>query len=104
MADADDDIEALLRTRRITPLSDAGFTERLVARLPRGQAARRWAVPTFSVLGLLLALPTLADARVYSALGELVHLVNIPALMVVAGVLAVGASGWALLQRCDTLL
>jgi hypothetical protein len=97
MKDFDDEIDALLQDRRITPVTDNGFTDRLMNRLPHRRVPRRWAVPTLSSIGFLLAAPALLDTRLLSALSELVSSSNPFVLPVIAGVFAWTACLWALI-------
>jgi len=58
MSQQDDWIEAQLRARRIEPVHDDGFSERLTAQLHLRRAGHRstprWIVPTLSGIGALL--------------------------------------------------
>jgi len=99
MTDPDDEVELLLRERRIAPASDGGFSGRVMAQLPARATPRRWIVPTLTAVGLLLALPSLHDTRVLSALAELADTSNIYVAPAVGGLLAWSACLWALLAE-----
>jgi hypothetical protein len=85
-----DPMERLLRERRIHPVADEGFTEQLLGRLPARSSRSRWAVPTFSLLGLLLSAPALMNAHVAATLSGLLPvqaLLPAPGLLRTSGVL-----------------
>jgi hypothetical protein len=94
-----DRIEAALRARRVDPVADDGFAERMLVRLPpRRASAGRWAIPAFSLLGALLAVPGLGGVRDITLLWESF---GATALLVLAGtatVLVWATCAWALLS------
>jgi hypothetical protein len=102
MKDFDDEIDALLQDRRITPVTDNGFTDRLMNRLPHRRAPRRWAVPTLTSIGFLFAAPTLLDTGLWSDLSELMSSNNPFVLPVIAGVCVWTACLWALIGERDS--
>jgi hypothetical protein len=99
MSNEIDRVEAALRARRVSPVADEGFAERMLVRLPpRRASAGRWAIPAFSLLGALLAMPGLGGARDIPAWWQSL---GVTALLVLAGtatLLVWATCAWALLS------
>jgi len=101
MTEQDDRIEALLRTRRIEPVSDAGFSARVLAQLPtRRRLGHRWAVPALASIGALITALIVPWVQVSSVLlAEVTQPQTFLAVAVTATVLVWAGSAWVLLDR-----
>lgn len=104
MSGPNDWIEAQLRTRRIEPTPDGGFSERMVAVLPTPRSARRWIVPTLSGTGALLTALTVPRAQWSSALALVAQPETFLVLALAMTTLVWIGSAWVLLDRRDRAL
>jgi len=100
MTEQDDRIEALLRTRRIQPTPDGGFSTRVMAHLPRRRRlAHRWIVPALSVFGALLAALIVPRAQLSPALAAVAEPQTFLILALAVAVTVWIASVWVLIDR-----
>jgi hypothetical protein len=100
MSEQDDRIEALLRTRRIQPTPDEGFSARVMGQLPsRGRRDHRWIVPVLSGIGALLAALILPREQLSSAIADLAQPQVFSALALTVTALVWIGSAWVLIDR-----
>jgi hypothetical protein len=100
MTSESDELERLLRERRVDPLADEGFTDKVLARLPARRArTARWATPVFTMIGVALAAPTLIDAPVVATLAALSRPPALYVVVIGATALVWATSVWALLTE-----
>ena len=103
MNQENDWIEAQLRARRIEPVRDDGFSERLAAQLHPHRtvhrATPRWIVPTLSGIGALLTGVTVPPAEWSSAITWASQPQSLLILALAATVVVWSGSAWALLDR-----
>lgn len=96
----DDRIEALLRTRRIQPTPDGGFSARVLAQVPSRRRNRdRWIVPGLSGVGALMTGLILPRDQLSSALAVLAQPQVFLAFALTFTALVWIGSAWVLLDR-----
>jgi hypothetical protein len=99
MTGQDDWIETQLRTRRIEPIPDAGFSEQVLTRLHARRSAHRWIVPTLSGIGALATALTVPKAQLSSAVALVAEPQAFFVLALGVAALVWIGSAWVLLDR-----
>jgi hypothetical protein len=104
MADDNDWMDALLRTQRAEPVADDGFSRRLVSRLPRHRLLRWRPVPVLTLVGCVLAAPSVLNSRTLTDLAAVVSSYGLVTLGLAAVGLAWGSCAWAIVASKRPLL
>jgi hypothetical protein len=102
MSNPDDALDAALRTRE-PPLGDAGFSERVLTRLPpikkRRAVPRRWTLAAAAAVG---SLATIVFApTVESLIGYSVPYFGMAPVLTIAAILAVAGGSFLWVWRAD---
>ena len=99
MTEQDDRIEALLRTRRIEPIPDGGFSAQVMAGLPSRRRGHRWIVPALSGIGALMAALILPKDQLSMAIADLAQpRVFLELALAFTSIVWIG-SAWVLVDR-----